>query len=69
MFRDRNPNSQEGGVDDERALAEYLRLIERDMAAHPEHIRPLSGDLLERALTLVGHLQTDLHEDLPDVDL
>ena len=67
--RERDPNFLDGAEADEHPLAEYLKLIERDMAAHPERIRPLSADVLARARALVDHIKTDLNEDLEDLDL
>lgn len=52
--------------DDDPVLAAYLAFLERDMMAHPEHIRPLSPDLLARARALVGDMEVDMNEDLGD---
>ena len=52
--------------EDDPVLGAYLAFLERDMAAHPEHIRPLSSDLLARARALVGDIRVDLDEDLGD---
>lgn len=51
---------------DDPVLAAYLAFVEREMAAHPEHIRPLSADLLSRARALVADVEVDLDEDLGD---
>ncbi len=56
-------------IDDDPVLEAYLAFLERDMAAHPEQIRPLSADGLTRARRLVGHIEVDLDEDLGDIDL
>jgi antitoxin PrlF len=60
------PNDESAPPEDDPILGAYLAFVERDMAAHPERIQPLSADLLARAHELVGHIEVDLNEDLGD---
>jgi antitoxin PrlF len=56
----------ESQPEDDPVLGAYLAFVEREMAAHPEHIRPLAPDLLARARALVGDMDVDMDEDLGD---
>jgi prlF antitoxin for toxin YhaV_toxin len=59
----------EAGPDDPDAdpvLGAYLAFLEQEMIAHPEGIRPLSAEWLERALEVVEGVEVDLDEDLGD---
>ncbi len=42
------------------ALALFLDLLARDIAAHPEHVRAIDAGLLERIHALVGNVEVDL---------
>jgi hypothetical protein len=48
-------------------LLAHLALIDRDMAVHPEHVRLLSTDSLDRARGLVGDPEVVPNEE-PDAD-
>jgi hypothetical protein len=56
------------GVEDELepgqdpVLGAFLAFVERDMAANPESIQPLSEELLARIDRLVGDMDVDLDE-------
>jgi antitoxin PrlF len=56
----------EGDVEDDPVIGAWLAFMEREMAAHPERIRPLSARLLAEADELVGHIHVDPDEDLGD---
>jgi antitoxin PrlF len=60
------PDDEPATREDDPVLGAYLAFLERDMAAHPERIQPLSAELLARAHELVGHIEVDLNEDLGD---
>lgn len=49
------------------ALGAFLDLLERDLIAHPERLKPLSPNVLTRLDTLVGDIDVDLDAPLsPD---
>ena len=54
--------------DDDPALAPFLALLERDIASHPERLQPIGTELVQRLQDLVGGLEVDLDEALPDDD-
>ena len=54
--------------DDDPALAPFLALLERDIASHPERLQPIGAELVQRLQDLVGGLEVDLDEALPDDD-
>jgi antitoxin PrlF len=60
------PDEAPAAQEEDPVLGAYLAFLERDMAAHPERIQPLSAELLARAHALVGHIEVDLNEDLGD---
>ena len=47
------------------ALSAFLRLLERDIAANPSKLKPLSGKLRARAAKLVAGMKVDLDKPLP----
>ena len=49
---------------DDPALLGLLDLLERDIAAHPERLRPVPADLVERARELVSDVRIDLDSAL-----
>lgn len=51
-------------TDDDPALLGFLDLIERDLAAHPERVRPVPEALVERARAAVGAIEVDLDTPL-----
>ena len=53
-------------IEEDPALASFLALLERDMTAHPERLQPIGADLVRRLQDLVGAIEVDLDEALPD---
>ncbi len=53
-------------IEEDPALAPFLALLERDMTAHPERLQPIGADLVRRLQDLVGGIEVDLDEALPD---
>jgi antitoxin PrlF len=49
---------------DDPALLGFLDLIERDIDAHPERLRPVPADLVERGRALVVGVDVDLDTPL-----
>jgi antitoxin PrlF len=46
-------SKEAGGPAEEEAVVEaFLRFLDRDIAAHPERLRPISPDLYERLLAV-----------------
>lgn len=45
-----------------------LRLIDADLRAHPEHVRPLDPDLLEQAAKLVEGMEIAVEGSGPEDD-
>ena len=54
--------------DDDPALAPFLALLEQDIAGHPERLQPIGVELVQRLQDLVGGIEVDLDEALPDDD-
>lgn len=54
--------------DDDPALAPFLALLEQDIAGHPERLQPIGAELVQRLQDLVGGIEVDLDEALPDDD-
>jgi antitoxin PrlF len=48
------------------ALAPFLALLEQDIATHPERLQPIGAELVRRLQDLVGAIEVDLDEALPD---
>lgn len=59
--------SPEEEVDDP-ALAPFLALLEQDIKRHPDHLKPITSDLVSRLQDLVGGIDVDLDAPLPDED-
>ena len=57
-----SPDSGEG----DPALAPFLALLEQDIANHPERLQPIGADLVQRLQDLVGGIEVDLDEALPN---
>lgn len=55
-------------AEEDPALAPFLALLEQDISRHPERLRPISSDLVDRLHSLVGDLDVDLDAPLPDDD-
>jgi len=53
-------------IEEDPALAPFLALLERDMTAHPERLQPIGADLVRHLQDLVGAIEVDLDEALPD---
>jgi antitoxin PrlF len=47
-------------------LGRFLAFLASDMASHPEGIRPVTHDVVERIRDLVGDIDIDLDAALPD---
>jgi antitoxin PrlF len=43
-----------------------LALLEKDIASHPERLKPIGADLVQRLQDLVGGVEVDLDEPLPN---
>jgi len=52
--------------DEDPALAPFLALLEQDIASHPKRLQPIGADLVQRLQDLVGAIEVDLDEVLPD---
>jgi antitoxin PrlF len=52
--------------EEDPALAPFLALLEQDIASHPERLQPIVADLVQRLQDLVGAIEVDLDEVLPD---
>ena len=55
-------------ADDDPALAPFLALLEQDITRRPDRLRPISADLVGRLQDLVGSIEVDLDDPLPDDD-
>jgi antitoxin PrlF len=53
-------------IEEDPALAPFLALLEQDIASHPERLQPIGADLVRRLQDLVGAIEVDLDEALPD---
>lgn len=54
-----------GAPDEEDpALAPFLQLLERDIAAHPERLRPMPEDLYRRMIAVTEGVEVDLDEPI-----
>ena len=53
-------------AEEDPALAPFLALLEQDIARHPERLQPIGADLVRRLQDLVGAIEVDLDEALPD---
>ena len=53
-------------IEEDPALAPFLALLEQDIANHPERLQPIGADLVRRLQDLVGAIEVDLDEALPD---
>lgn len=48
------------------ALVAFLGFLARDLAKHPQRVNGLSAGLRNRIRSLVGKVEVDLHNALPD---
>jgi antitoxin PrlF len=42
--------------------------LEQDIKRHPDHLKPITSDLVSRLQDLVGDIDVDLDAPLPDED-
>ncbi|WP_371424970.1 type II toxin-antitoxin system PrlF family antitoxin [Tardiphaga sp.] len=49
-------------------IGNFLRFLEKDMAAHPARVRAIPSNLLARGAALVKGVEVDLDAALPDDD-
>lgn len=54
--------------DDDPVLGQFLDFLARDIATHPEHLRHVDPDLLQRAQSLVKGVEIDIDSPLPAQD-
>ena len=52
--------------EEDPALAPFLALLEQDIASHPDRLQSIGTDLVQRLQDLVGGIEVDLDEALPD---
>ena len=52
--------------EEDPALAPFLALLEQDIASHPDRLQSVGTDLVQRLQDLVGGIEVDLDEALPD---
>ena len=55
--------------EEDPALAPFLALLEQDIASHPDRLQSIGTDLVQRLQDLVGGIEVDLDEALPDDEL
>ena len=55
--------------EEDPALAPFLALLEQDIASHPDRLQSVGTDLVQRLQDLVGGIEVDLDEALPDDEL
>ncbi len=51
---------------DDPVLAQFLGVLARDMASHPERLQTVDAGLVQRLHSLVGGIEIDLDAALPD---
>lgn len=54
----------ESEAEQDPALLPFLQLLEHDIAAHPERLRPMPENLHQRLLRVAGTLDVDLDETI-----
>ena len=52
--------------EEDPALAPFLALLEQDIASHPDRLQSVGTDLVQPLQDLVGSIEVDLDEALPD---
>ena len=52
--------------EEDPALAPFLALLEQDIASHPARLQSIDTDLVQRLQDLVGGIEVDLEEALPE---
>ena len=53
---------------DDPALGQFLDLLARDIAQHPEHLNALDSEFVKRVQSLVGSVKVDLNAPLSAED-
>lgn len=54
--------------DSDPVLGLFLHFLAEDMAAHPERLQAVDAGLVKRITSLVGEVEVDLDEHLPEDD-
>jgi antitoxin PrlF len=54
--------------DDDPAIGEFLKFLEKDIKANPQRIRPIPSELIERIESLTANVEIDMDEPLPSED-
>lgn len=54
--------------DSDPVLEQFLDFLARDIATHPEHLRSVDPDLLQRAQSLVAGVEIDINAPLSTKD-
>jgi antitoxin PrlF len=55
-------------AEDDPVLGAFLDFLARDIAQHPERLRPMNADLMRRARDLVAGVEIDMNAPLPEED-
>lgn len=58
------PQSMASNDDADVALAPFLSLLERDITEHPERLRPVSEEYVEKLASLTANVSVDLDQRL-----
>lgn len=53
-------------MEEDPALTPFLALLEQDIASHPWRLEPIGADLVHRLQELVGGIEVNLDEALPE---
>lgn len=53
---------------DDPVLGRFLEFLARDIAGHPERLRPVDTAFVQRIRSLVGNIEVDLDAPLPAED-
>jgi antitoxin PrlF len=59
-------NVQSDGMDEDPVVTAFLSFIEQDMLKNPEHITPLSNELLQNVSALIQDVEVSDDEVFPD---
>ena len=54
--------------EDDPVLGQFLGLLARDMASHPERLQAMDADFVQRIQSLTGGIEVDLDAALPAGD-
>ena len=58
----------DGSDNDDPLLGEFLNFLAHDIAQHPERLRVIEVDFVQRLQSLVGDVEVDLEAPLPEND-